>query len=283
MRFGLSVAACLLLALRCASACAAESVVSDLPPAYLIERVKEVRQDWEKVEIEYVEFEKRPAIDPPGSDARMTRGGRFALTPPDCGELETFPVDAAGRGTGEKAEERYVWTPEEFQIHFSDGRVEVISRSVLRERDGQIWARPKEAETSDQKPTLLQSLLMAILPKWEFHLPRVVESPKDCLPLVFAEDVEDLSERFELSVMENDKHFFLVAQAKKLEDQRSFQKTAICIDRETFLPVAKRTVLPAGDYFVWVVMSLRVNGEEIAVPLPHAKKPDREDELAATQ
>lgn len=281
MRFGPSLAVCLSLALRCASACSAECVVSDLPAEYLIERVKEVRQGWEEVEIEYVLFE-RYSFDSPGTGAQMISGGRLVLTPPDCGELETFPVDDAGRRTGENAEERYVWTPEEFQIHFSDGRVEAIARSAIRERDGWLWAKKEDPEPDARGQPSWQRLRTWLFPKAEFIWPKIAESPKDCLPLVFADDVEGLSKRFELSVMENDKHFLLVAQPKKLEDQRGFRRTAICIDRETSLPAAKRTILPAGDYFVWVVMSLRVNGEEIAVPLSHAKKPDREDELAAT-
>ncbi len=209
MRFGLSVVVCLSLALRGALACASERVVSDLPAEYLIERVKEVRQDWEEVEIEYVQFEKRHAFAPPGSAARMTEGGRLVLALPDCGELETFPVDAAGRRTGEKAEERYIWTPEEFQIHDSDGHVEAISRSEIRERDGRLWPKKEDSEPGKQDRPSWQPLLAWLFPTGKFVSPKIVESPRDCLPLVFAEDVEALTERFELSVMENNEHFFL--------------------------------------------------------------------------
>ena len=100
---------------------------------------------------------------------------------------------------------------------------------------------------------------------------------------MFADDIRALSERFELSVTERDEYFFLHATTKLSYDKRNFRETAICIDRETFLPVAKRTVLPAGDYIVCVLRRLRVNGEEIAVPLPHATGSERRNEVATTR
>ena len=213
----------------------------------------------------------------------MIEGGRFVLVLPDCGELETFLVNEAGHRKGNETRDRFVWTAEEFRMHWPDGHVAAVSRSDLGKRGGQLWARPSEAETGKQKPTFLQWLVMAIFSKWEFAPPRIAESPKDCLPLVFAESVESLSERFELSITENDQHFFLVARPKKLEDRRSFRKTAICVERETFLPVAKQTVLPTGNSSVWVLVSLRVNGDEMAIPFSRTEESDQEDEVAATR
>lgn len=81
-----------------------------------------------------------------------------------------------------------------------------------------------------------------------------------------------MADRFDLNVMENDKHYFLLARPKSFDDQRLFSETAICVDRETFIPVAKRTILPGGHYHSYVVMSLRVNGNDIT---PESQKTEQ--------
>ena len=72
--------------------------------------------------------------------------------------------------------------------------------------------------------------------------------------------------------MEDDKHLFFIAHPRQLYDKRNFRETAICIDRETFLPIAKRNVSPNGDYVLFFLTSLRANNEEIMAPYPHLAK-----------
>ncbi len=265
MQFQIAAAFAVLL-LSTAGASGSELVDSELSPGEVVERLKEVRQGWEEVEIEFAHFEYRPSFY--GPKPRLMNRGRFLLMPGDCGELETFPADEQGQKQDGEPDDRLVWTPDEFQIH-SNAHAETISRSQLRERGGRLWETVGQKESTDREPakqeqTILQWFLSAILPKGEWHSPIIPESPKDYLPLVYAEDAEVLAERFDLSVMESDESIFLFARPTRLEDQRDCQQTAICIDRETFIPIAKRTVLPGrGDYHTWVVTSLRVNGEEV--------------------
>ncbi len=294
MRFSrLAVLVGLLRVLCGEGAWASEPVVSDLPPEYIVQRIKEVRQGWEVVEVEFAQFEYHPAFDFPDVKSRFVARGRFVLTPPDCGELETFPVEAKGRKREDKAQDRYAWTADEFQIRLPDGHVEMVSRAELRKRKALIGAsdedgsaeRPADQTKSvDREPgekeepvTLgslwvqcFRSMYIASFPPLVSMMP---ESPKDCLPLVYADDAEALAERFELAVMENDEFFFLIASPKLLRDRRQYSNLAICLDRETFIPIAQRTVMPGGDYYSYVVTSLRVNGEDITPPAQPEKKP----------
>lgn len=270
MRFSrLAVLVGFLKVLSGAEAWASEAVVSDLPPEYIIKRIKEVRQGWEVVEVEFAQFEYHPAFDSPDVKSRFVARGRFVLTPPDCGELETFPVDGKGRKRDDKAQDRYVWTADEFQVLWSQTQIEKIPRTEIRARNEQI--RTSEKENAEPKPIgMLQGLFIIFSPReWDIILP---ESPKDCLPLVYADDAEALAERFELTVLENDEFFFLIASPKLLRDRRQYSNLAICLDRKTFIPIAQRTVVPGGDYYSYAVTSLRVNGEDITPPAQPEKK-----------
>jgi len=247
-----------------AGASGSELVDSDLSPEEVIERLKEVRKDWEEVEIEFAQFERRPNLY--GPKPRLANWGRFVLRPGDCGEWTAFSADQKRCWRENKPEEQLVWTSDEFKLVFSENEVLTISRLDLPERNKIV--REGLAQPTKRKPAGLLERLFPILvvfvpEEWDAVFP---ESPTDCLPLVFADDASALAERFDLSVKENDENIFLFARPRLLEDQRVCHQTAVCIDRQTFIPVAKRTVLPNGhDYFTWAVTSLRVNGKDIAV------------------
>ena len=279
-----------------AGASGSELVDSDLSPEEVIERLKQVRKDWEEVEIEFAQFERRPNLF--GPEPRLAKWGRFVLRPGDCGEWETFAADKEGRKLEGDPEVRYVWTPDEFQIHSPNGHVEAISRVELRrlkakETDWAEEERSPENKIAEQEParrkhpeqkpdSLGQVLLRGYISLWatvftEVARRAILESPKDYLPLVYADDAATLAERFDLSVKENDENIFLFACPRLLEDQGNFRQTAISIDRQTFIPVAKLTVLPSGrDCFTWVVTSLRVNGKDVAVRLALTGEQSRE-------
>ncbi len=271
--------------------------VSDLPPEYVIERIQELRRDWKDIEIEYASFEKHWDFDPPDSPAQYTGRGRFVITADNCGQLESWPMDGKGRNVPGETSTRLVWTPEEFQVHEEGAITHRALRREIREyqdrmREGALPTPDAKAfaedeasdkESEEQEPRSLgYRLLRCLFSVFEFRIAQInlmaicSESPKACLPLVFADDVEKLTERFDLVVMENDEHLFLHAQPKGQSDQSHFREIALCLNRETFLPIAKRTVLPSGDdYLVCVVTSLRANGKEISLtagPVP-AKTP----------
>lgn len=129
-----------LAVLSCAEASDSEVVVSDLPLDFVIQRLKEVREGWEVVEIEFAHFEYRPLFARPGSERHSIAIGRFVLTASDCGELETFPLDEKGYKRTDKPEYRFVWTPDEFEMCFSDGYAEKFSRRTPKQKD----RRPRE-------------------------------------------------------------------------------------------------------------------------------------------
>lgn len=271
MRFTVAAAFAVLL-LSAAGTRGSELVDSDLSPEEVVDRLKEVRQGWEEVEIEFALFERRSDFD--GLDSRITHRGKFVVLTGGCGECETFPVDEQGQKQNGEPDDRFVWTPDEFQIHSPGGHIEAISRAELR--------RIKKGETAERARTelkpvsLAQVIAQCYVSLWAGVFGGVArnliqESPKDCLPLVYAEDAEVLAERFDLTVMEDDEYIFLFARPIRLEDQRNYQQTAICIDRETFIPIGKRSVLPGPCYNTWVVTSLRVNGEEVEAAFSHGQ------------